>query len=155
VQCPDPLTAIPGADTPGQHRESRADRVLVSWVLGGPSGFALLVAMMGLYAALSYSVRVRTRDLAVRVALGAGHRQVLAHVMRPGVGIVGAGLAAGLAASLFLHRLLSGLVAGFHPADPLTIRVVTLLLVSIASLALFMPARLATRIDPAKLLRRD
>jgi predicted permease len=115
----------------------------------------LVLAVVGIYSVVSYAAAQRTHEIGIRIAMGAAPGDILRMVLRQGLGVVGIGLALGLAISLAGTRLLSGLVIGIKPSDPLTFAVVVLLLTSIALLACWIPARRATRIDPLVALRYE
>ena len=114
---------------------------------------ALLLACIGLYGLLSYEVTRRTREIGIRMALGARRADLIRLVVWQGVGLALAGTVLGLAAALALGRLLTKLLFGVKPSDPATLLAVMLLLVAIALLAAFLPARRATRVDPIIALR--
>jgi predicted permease len=115
----------------------------------------LILAVVGIYSVVSYAAAQRTQEIGIRVAMGATARDILAMVLRQGLSVVGIGLALGLLVSLAGTRLLSGLVTGIKPTDPLTFAVVLLLLTAIALFACWIPARRATRIDPLVALRHE
>jgi putative ABC transport system permease protein len=116
---------------------------------------ALVLAAVGLYSVLAYSVALRTREFGVRIALGASPLQLIRGVLRDGFGLMLSGIAAGLAASLALTRLLGSLLYGVTPLDPLTYAAVSLLLLSVGLFASWLPARRAASIDPAGSLRAE
>jgi predicted permease len=116
---------------------------------------ALLLAAVGVFGVMAYSVSVRTREIGVRVALGAGHRDVLTMVLGQGLRTILIGIAIGLAGSLALTRALRSLLFGVTTTDPLTFVAVMLLLVTTALLACYIPARRATRVDPMVALRYE
>ena len=118
-------------------------------------GLALLLATIGLYGVASYSVSQRTREIGVRMALGARPSSVLGLVLRNGLILVGIGLAAGLAAALALAGTMKTLVRGVDPRDPVTFIATPAILAIIALLATYIPARRATKIDPLIALRTD
>src|SRR5215471_12635185 len=118
-------------------------------------GLALLLAAVGLYGVASYSVAQRTREIGVRMALGAQPSSVLGLVLGNGLTLVGIGLGLGLAVSLALAGTLQTLVGGVNPRDPVTFVVTPAILGTIALLATYIPARRATRIDPLIALRTD
>jgi predicted permease len=115
----------------------------------------LLLAAVGLYAVQSYSVAQRTREIGLRMALGAGPGDVLKLVLRQGLTIAVKGLAAGLAAGLLLSHVMARLLLGVSPTDPLALGGVVGVLLAAALLASFLPARRATRLDPAVTLRHE
>jgi predicted permease len=118
-------------------------------------GVALLLAAMGVYGVMAYSVARRTQEFGIRMALGATVRDVVWAVLRQGLGLTGAGAAVGLALALLATRLLAGFLYGVSPFDPLTYGVVPLFLCGVASAACALPAWRAARVDPVVALRRD
>jgi putative ABC transport system permease protein len=116
-------------------------------------GLALLLASVGIYGVISYAVSQRTREIGVRMALGARPADVLRMVLTEGLNLVAAGVVLGVAAALMLTRLLEGLVYGVTVRDPLIFVLVNLLMVAVALLACYLPARRATRVDPLLALR--
>ena len=115
---------------------------------------ALVLAAIGLYGVTSYSVDQRTRELGIRVALGAQRREVLRLVLSQGARLAVAGLAAGTVAALALTRFMATLLFGVGARDPLTFAAVGLLLLVVSLVASFIPAHRATRVDPVIALRR-
>jgi len=116
---------------------------------------ALALAAVGIYGVISYLVTQRTREVGIRIALGAERRDVLVMVLRQGLGLVGLGLGAGIAASLLLTRLLISLLFEVRPTDVATSAAVALLLAVVALLACYLPARRASRVDPLIALRYE
>jgi putative ABC transport system permease protein len=116
---------------------------------------ALLLAVSGLFGVIAYSVSQRTREIGVRVALGASRRNVMDLVLRQGLMLAGLGIGAGLLASLAATRLLRTLLYGVSPLDPATFVGVPLLLVAVSMLACVLPARRAARVDPMEALRYE
>jgi predicted permease len=117
-------------------------------LLGMFAGMALLLAAVGLYALISFSVAQRTRELGIRIALGAGSSDVLGLVVVQGMRMVGIGLAIGLGLALTLNYLMRSLLYGVHAGDPLTYLGVAAGLAVVALLACYLPARRAMRVDP-------
>ena len=116
---------------------------------------ALVLAVIGIYGVMAYSVAQRTHEFGVRIALGAQPRDVLFLVLRAGVRLVIVGLAIGIPAAFAMGRGLGGLLYGVNPSDPLTFIAIPLLLGSVALLATTVPARRATRVEPIVALRND
>ena len=124
-------------------------------LLGFFGGLALLLAAIGLYGVTSYSVSQRTREIGVRMALGADPRHVLRLVLGHGMLLVGLGIAVGLTVAVAGAGVLSALVVGVDPRDPMTLAGTAAVLAVVALLANYLPARRATRIDPLIALRTD
>jgi len=124
-------------------------------LLGIFASFALILAAVGIYGLIAYSITQRTQELGIRIALGAQRRDVLRLVLRQGTRLTLFGLALGVAAALGITRLMTSLLFGTSPTDPLTFAGVAVLLVFVALLACFIPARRATRIDPLVALRYE
>jgi len=116
---------------------------------------ALLLAAIGTYAVTAQTVAQRTRELGLRIALGARRGQILALVFGQGLRPVAVGLLLGLAVAFGVLRLASGLLFGVSPTDPLTLLAVVILLGAVASIAIYAPARRATRVDPVLALRSE
>lgn len=135
--------------------ESMARRRFNLWLLGLFSGLALLLASLGIYGVMSYMVTQRTREIGIRMALGAKRRDVLRLVLGQGVVLVGVGIAAGLAAAAGLSYTLASLLYGVSRTDPATYVGVSGLLAAVALLACYLPARRAMRVDPMVALRYE
>jgi putative ABC transport system permease protein len=114
---------------------------------------ALILAAVGIYGVMSYSVAQQTREIGIRMALGAQRRDVLKMTVKQGLRLVGFGLLIGLAAAFILTRVMSTLLFGISATDPLTFVSISLVLVAVAILASYLPARRATRVDPMIALR--
>lgn len=135
--------------------EGMAIYTMPARVLSVAGGFSLVLAAIGLYSVLSFQVARRTREIGVRMALGAPARLVLAAVMRGGLLHAGTGLAIGLVLAAAGTRLIGGLLYGVSAADPVVFAVATLVLCVTSLAAIYLPARRATRIDPIRALRHE
>ena len=116
---------------------------------------AVVLAAVGVYGLISFSVAQRTREIGIRVALGAQSRQVMAPVLREGLTLALTGIAIGIAGSLAATRLLADFLFGVKPTDPVTYAGVALLLLAIALVASYIPSRRALRVDPITALRSE
>jgi ABC-type antimicrobial peptide transport system permease subunit len=119
------------------------------------AGLALALAVLGLYAVMAYSVAQRTREIGVRMALGAASDDVLRLVFREGFVLIGFGLLLGVFASLAASRAISALLFGISPTDPWTFAGVILVQLAVGAIALYLPARRASRLEPAIALRTE
>jgi putative ABC transport system permease protein len=133
--------------------QSVADRRFTMMVLGAFAGIALLLAAVGIYGVLAYSVAQRTQEIGIRMALGADPRSVISLMLRSALAPVGAGVAVGVAGSLLTSRALRSFLFGVRPTDPAALVVAVAILVAVAWLASYIPARRATRVDPLIALR--
>ena len=124
-------------------------------VLGVFAAVAFVLAAVGVYGVIAALVRQRTPEIGIRLALGAHPGEVRSMVMRSGLGLAGAGVVAGLAASLAATRVLGAELYGVHPADPLTMSAASLALLVAAALACGVPARAASRVDPLTALKTE
>jgi predicted permease len=124
-------------------------------MLGIAAAVALLLGIVGVYGVISYAVSRRTRELGVRIALGAQTKTLVGMVLRLGLLLAGLGVLLGLIASYATTRLISGLLFGVSTADPVTYATVALTLTGIALLASYVPARRAARVDPIEVLRAE
>jgi putative ABC transport system permease protein len=135
--------------------ESVGEQRFRTLLLGSFAGFALLLACIGLYAVMSYSVGQRTREIGIRMALGSRPREILVLVIRQALTLSCIGIAAGIVAALILTRMMRTLLFGITPADPLSFIVSLVLLTAVALLASYIPARRATKVDPMVALRYE
>ena len=119
------------------------------------AGTALLLSSVGIYGVLSYLVAQRTREIGVRIALGASRARIIRGVLGFGMSLTALGLALGIAGALAATRLVASLLYGVRPTDAVTFCAVSLLLLAVAVLASYLPARRAMQIDPASALRYD
>ena len=124
-------------------------------LLSSFAGLALLLAAVGIYGVLSYTVRRRVREIGIRMALGATDSDVLKLVVADGMKPILLGVVIGLAAALALSRLITSLIFGVRPTDPLTFGAVAFILVAVGILANIVPAYTATRIEPVRTLRDE
>ncbi|MFZ3331916.1 MAG: ABC transporter permease [Candidatus Acidiferrales bacterium] len=126
-----------------------------SYVIGSFAALALILAMIGLYELISFTVAQRTREIGIRVALGAQPRDILELVMRQGIGAVVVGVGVGVVAALVLTRLMATLLFGVKPTDVVTFASVAVILTCVALAASYIPARRAMRTDPLVALRHE
>ena len=156
VAALDPAQAITRVATMEQLIETnlaqpRFSAVLLNWL----SGLALLLAAVGIYGVLAYSVAQRTGEFGVRLALGAQGADILKLVIGQGMRLVGTGLLVGLIASFGLTRLITKLLFGVSATDPMTFAGIALMLMAVALLACWLPARRATKVSPLQALRHE
>lgn len=116
---------------------------------------ALLLAGLGIYGVISYVVSERTHEIGIRLALGAQRTNIVQLVLRQGLGLAIAGAAVGFLGALIVSHLMAGLLYGVRPTDPLTFGGVAILLIGVALLACYIPARCAMRVDPMVALRYE
>ncbi len=124
-------------------------------LLAAFGAFALILACVGIYGVISYSVAQRTREIGVRVALGASRSNIFGMILGEGARLAGLGIAIGIVAALGVTRMMSSFLYEVRPADPATFAVVCVILLGVAALACYLPARRATRVDPLVALRHD
>jgi putative ABC transport system permease protein len=134
---------------------SMAQPRLYTLLLGAFALTALVLAAVGLYGLITFSVAQRSHEMGIRVALGASRPEILRLVLGEGVGLAALGTAIGVVAGLAATRALVGLMAGIQPNDPATFVVVALVLLACAALASYVPARRAAATDPLTALRTD
>jgi putative ABC transport system permease protein len=128
---------------------------LLTVLLGGFGVVGLMLGAVGVYGLLAALVSEQRREFGVRLALGARPGQVLSAVVRRGVGVAVAGVAIGLAGAVVLSRYMASVLYGVEPLDPLTFSSMALVLMSVAAIASWLPARRAAALDPAETLRAD
>jgi ABC-type antimicrobial peptide transport system permease subunit len=130
-------------------------RRFVVLLIGGFAIFALILASLGIYAVISYSVSLRTQEIGIRMALGATAAGVQASVLLQTLRLGTAGMAIGISASLLFAGTLRGLLFGVNSADPATFAAMLVILAIVAAMGGYFPARRASRIDPYVALRAD
>ncbi len=130
-------------------------RRAISWLIVAFSTVALILAVAGIYGVISYSVGQRTKEIGIRLAMGARTEDVLGQVVRQGMTLVALGSAMGLVAAVAGAGIISGILVGVEARDPRVYVAVTLLLGTVAAVANYLPARRAARLDPAGVLRRE
>jgi putative ABC transport system permease protein len=124
-------------------------------LLASFAAFAVVLAAVGIYGVMAYSVGRRAHEIGIRMALGAARRAVLWMVLRQALALIAAGVAVGLAASLALTRAMSTMLYRVGTRDPATFAAVAVLLAAVALAAAFLPARRASVVDPATALRAE
>src|ERR1700678_27624 len=132
---------------------SLASRRFSADLVGGFAGLAMLLASIGIYGLLAYMVGQRSREIGIRMALGARRDDILRMFLRKGVALAGVGIVAGLVFSASTASMMASLLYGVHPHDPAVFLIVPLLLFAVAVLASYLPARRATKVDPMIALR--
>ncbi len=135
--------------------ETLSLRNFITMLLASFAGLALLLAAVGIYGVMAYSVAQRTQEIGIRVALGAERGDIVRNVIRQGLALACTGIVVGLAAAFGLARFLSTQLYGVKPTDPLTFAVVPFVLVAVAFFATYIPARRASQIDPIIALRYE
>jgi putative ABC transport system permease protein len=148
-----PIAAVRTVE--GAMAEALATRRFVMLLLGAFAVLAVGLAAIGIYGVLAYLIGQRTRELGIRIALGADRTSVLGPVFRQSLLHVLPGLLIGVAGALALTRLIQSQLFGVHATDPMTFALVTVLLLAVAMLATWIPARRAMRVDPLSALRQD
>src|SRR6185295_13014190 len=148
-----PLAQVQSVREIYDHSMARTSFTLVMLALA--AAMALLLGLVGIYGVISYSVSQRTREIGIRMALGAGHRTIRQMFVRNGLVLAAIGVGCGLVAAAAVTRLMSALLFEVSPIDPVTYCAVSIVLVGAAFLASYVPARRATVIDPADALRTE
>ena len=156
VRGVDATVPISNVQTGGEHLGLALLVPRIGAMLLGPAGVvALVLGIIGLYGVMSYSVARRTREIGIRMALGAQEVDVLRMVMKEGMGLVGIGLLLGLTVALVITRVLTSFLYGISATDPLTFVAVSLILIAVALVSIFIPARKALKVQPNIALRYD
>jgi predicted permease len=137
------------------YRRSMARTSFTLVMMAIAAGMALLLGVVGIYGVIAYAVSQRTREIGIRMALGAQRRELTAMFVRHGILLTGAGAAIGLVVAFAVTRLLSSLLFHVSPADPVTYVLVSLGLIAIAALASYLPSRRAAAVDPSEALRAE
>jgi predicted permease len=156
VQSVDPTLPVSDAQTLSETvSASLSERRFSMQIVALFALTALLLAGLGIYGVISYLVGERAHEIGIRLALGAQRQNILRMVMRLGLGLAVAGAAVGLVGALIVSHLMAGVLYGVRPTDPLTFAGVALLLIGVALLACYIPARRAIRVDPLVALRHE
>jgi putative ABC transport system permease protein len=124
-------------------------------IVGGFGALAMVLACVGLYGAVSYSVTSRTQEIGVRLALGAPRRRVFALVLSQCVRLTSLGIAIGIAMALVVLKAMTGFLYGIEATDPASFASLSVLLLAVAMLACYVPARRAARVDPIVAMRAE
>jgi ABC-type antimicrobial peptide transport system permease subunit len=152
----DPLQPVAGLRTMDEHlSRSIARPRFMSTLTTAFGALALVLAAIGIYGSMAHTVTQRTREIAIRSALGARRGALMRLVLGKGLALAAAGVTIGIVAALLVTRLLAGLLFGVVASDPSTYATVALLLVFVTLAASFIPARRATSIDPTQALRAE
>ena len=149
------VTVVSVSTVEGQLGAFTAQRRFQTWLLASFAAFALVLAAVGIYGVVHYAVSERTREIGVRVALGATPGDVLGLVVGDGLRMPAIGIAIGLVASFALTRVISHLLFGIGPTDPITFAGVGVVLTVVAAAACWIPARRAARVDPVRALKAE
>jgi ABC-type lipoprotein release transport system permease subunit len=156
VWAENPNLPLVGVETLAEiERRSLARTSFTMTMLALAAGAALLLGSIGIYGVIAYIVAQRTREIGVRIALGARRRDVVTAIVAQGVAMSAAGIAVGLLAALGLTRLMAALLYGVESTDPVTFAATAMLLAALAAVASWGAARRATRVDPVVALRSE
>lgn len=156
IQALDRDLPVPDTQTLSSFRDASLGRERLSAALLGALGvLAVLIAAIGLYGVLAFTVAQQTREIGVRMALGAAAGKVLGDVIRDALTLIGVGVALGCAAAVFLGRLVTSLLYGVSATDPLIYVSAAAVLIAVGVVAAFLPARRASRVDPVVALRYE
>ena len=139
----------------GQYAEQHGETLLASRVVGGFSVLSFLISIAGIYAVMAFLVARRTREIGIRVAVGASRADILALVLSQGARMAAFGVVIGILGAFSLTRLMTKLLFGVTAADPVTFAGVVALMIAVVFLACLIPARRAMRVDPMVALRHD
>jgi ABC-type antimicrobial peptide transport system permease subunit len=152
----DPDLSVEGVTRLGELIERRVGETkLVIWASAVVGALALLLAAVGLYGVMAYAVAGRTKELGIRMALGAGRGRVRRMILADGLALAAVGTLVGLLVAAACMRLMQSMLYGISPADPLTYAAVAVFLTAVALMACYLPARRATKVDPMVALRYE
>ena len=156
VWAVNPASPVTDVQTMKQiYDKSMARTSFILALLGASGGMAFLLAVVGIYAVISYTVAQRSREIGIRMALGARHGELKRMFVGRGLVWSGIGVAIGLTAAAALSQLMSTLLFEIHPVDPLTYTAVAAGILAAAAVASYLPARRVTRVDPVEALRAE
>ena len=152
----DQAQPIDGIETLQDHvKKSTEKQGLHAWLLGGFAALALFLAAIGIYGLMASDVAQRTREIGLRVALGADHLSVLSLIVQSGLGLAAAGVAIGIGAAWGLFRYLQSILFGVEPTDPISFAGSAAVVLAVAVLAILIPAAKALNLDPVEILRHE
>lgn len=156
IEAMDPdLPAFDAGPLSSQIDKALSAQRMAATLLSASGALALLLAIVGVYGVMGYALAQRTRELGIRIALGAERRRILSLVLRDGAVILAIGLVLGLVSALALTRMVASFLYGVSPTDPVTSAVVSIAMAAAALAACYVPARKASRIDPLSALRQE